>query len=328
MKKFLYAFFLIFSLIGLNSCNSDSRSDPTPPPIETPSEDKLIGTWEIYYFQKDLTLGTKFYEGSRDPENDGFHTKFYKEGDTYKYTSYNAIGMVTDLGLFEIKDDHLLNFHVKECVPPNGTVLKDSVFTTVQDITGFSSNEGIMYLVNEYNSEAGGKVFGVSDLKKYRNKETAPNAHPGVDKINIKFDDYLGSWQIYGYEIKIDGKYDEKVTNEWLTSAKDTKYTLYYDQDGYKRCDYDGYNEDGDPYPMHGLYVVIIDDVMHFLFNNTEDPDAPRIDGLVWWITGRDPSYTDPSNGKQIVSIIDNDTYRDKDDPTHFYEVRRWYKKL
>lgn len=327
MKKFLYAFFLIFSLIGLSSCNSDSREDPPPPPTEIPSEEKLIGTWEIYFFQKDLILNGRLYEGSRDPENDGFHTKFYKEGSTYKYISYNAIGMVTDLGLYEIKEDHLLNFYVKECVPPNGTELKDSVFTTIQDITGFSTSEGIMYLVAKYDADAGGRTFGVEDLKKYRNKETAPNVHPGVDKINVKFDDYLGTWQIHGYEIKIDGKYDQKESDKWFSEAKDTKYRLYYDQDGYKRCDYDGYDADGNPYPMHGLHVVIIDDVMHFLFNNTENPDAPRIDGLVWWVTDRTP-YTDPDTGKQTEVITDNDTYRDKDDPTHFYEVKRWYKKL
>jgi hypothetical protein len=320
MKHLIYILFISSLLIGFNSCGSGNNDDiilPTPTEF---TKDDVIGTWEVYYSKKDLTLNGSYYEGFRDPEMDGFRTKFYKEGDIYKFTNYNPVQEVVDKGTYDVIDGHIV-FTITEF---NGT---DTQYTTKQNITNLKLSEGLMYVDYTYFLDVGGQEYKISDIRRLRNIVTAPGAQPNVNKIKINFDDYVGTWKVYNYQIKVNGTYNYEASEKYLDKPNITTFKFYYNGNGQKvgeKLIY--YPAENKTISTGPLPVIIIDDVIHLLFKIDIDGNLKN-DGIFLWITNREP-FTDPETNKQTERILDNDEFRDDEKPTDLYEVIRYLKKV
>lgn len=320
MKNLIYILLISTLLIGSYSCKSGNEDDPIPPDTVI-TKDDVLGTWDIYYSRKDLILNSDFYEGFRDPEMDGFRTKFYKENDTYKFIDYNPIGTVVDLGTYDVADGHIV-FTVTEF---NG---RDTLYTTKQNVTNLKLTEGLMYVTYSYSLTIEGQVYKISDIRRLRNIETAPNAHPNVDKIMINFDDYVGTWQVYDYVILINKIYDKTISDRYLDKPNITTFKFYYNDKGQKVGEKLIYYPDENKTETTGaLPVLIVDDVIHLFFKIQLEDGSLENDGIFLWITNRE-SYLDPDTNKQTVKILDNDEFRDSEKPTDLYQVKRYLKKV
>lgn len=320
MKNLVYILFISLLLIGFNSCGSGSEDDITPPTPKEFTKEDLIGTWEVYHSKKDIVLNGISYDGFRDPEMDGFRTKFYKESDSYKFVNYNPIQEVVDRGTYDIVSGHIV-FTITEF---DG---RDTLYTTKQNLTNLKLSEGLMYVDYTYSLVIEGQEYKISDIRRLRNIVTAPGAHPNVNKIKINFDDYVGTWQVYNYQVRVNGTYDYKISENYLDKPNITSFKFYYNQNRQKvgeKITY--YPVENKTISTGALPVIIIDDVIHLLFKFETDK-GPMNDGIFLWITRRE-AYTDPETNKQTEMILDNDEFRDKDKPTDLYAVLRYLKKV
>ncbi|MDR1090235.1 MAG: hypothetical protein LBL79_04090 [Prevotella sp.] len=321
MKNHIYILYILSLLIGFNSCGSGGNDGDIIPPTPTEfTKDDLIGTWEIYHSKKDLNLYGDFYEGFRDPEMDGFRTKFYKENSTYKFTNYNPIQEVVDKGTYDVIDGHIV-FTITEF---DG---RDTLYTTKQNVTNLKLSDGLMYVDYTYSLVIGGQEYKISDIRRLRNIATAPGAHPNVDKIMINFDDYIGTWQVYNYQVIVNGTYNYEISERYLDKPNITTFKFYYNGNGQKvgeKLIY--YPAEDETISTGALPVMIIDDVIHLLFK-FEVSDVPMNDGIFLWITER-KAYTDPETNKQTEMILDKDEFRDNEKPTDLYKVERYLKKI
>jgi hypothetical protein len=320
MKNYIYILFISSLLVGFNSCGSGNDPEIIPPTPTGFTKDDMIGTWEVYYSQKDLTLNGILYDGFRDPEMDGFRTKFNKEGDIYKFTNYNPMQEAVDKGTFDIIDGHIV-FTVTEF---NG---RDTLYTTKQNVTNLKLSEGLMYVDHTYSLVVGGQEYKISDIRRLRNIATAPGAHPNVNKIMINFDDYVGTWQVYNYQVMVNGTLNTEASEKYLDKPNITTFKFYYNGNGQKvgkKMIY--YPAENKVISTEELPVLIVDDVIHMLFIFETDKGSMN-DGIFLWITER-KSYTDPETNKQTEIILDKDVFRDDKKPTDLYKVDRYLKKV
>ncbi|GHV41051.1 hypothetical protein FACS1894179_08570 [Bacteroidia bacterium] len=321
MKRLLYILLIPSLLIGFNSCGSGNDDDIIPPTPTGFTKDDLIGTWEVYYSKKDLTLNGSYYEGFRDPEMDGFRTKFNKEGDIYKFTNYNPMQEAVDKGTYDIIDGHIV-FTVTEF---NG---RDTLYTTKQNVTNIKLSEGLMYVDYTFSLVIGGQEYKISDIRRLRNIATAPGAHPNVNKIMINFDDYVGTWQVYNYQIMVNGTYNYEASEKYLDKPNITTFKFYYNGNGQKvgeKIIY--YPVENKTISTGAMPVLIVDDVIHLSFTIQLDDGSLKNDGIFLWITER-KAYTDPETNKQTEMILDNDEFRDDEKPTDLYKILRYLKKV
>ncbi len=318
--KYLIHILLISSLLfTFNSCGgSGDEPDIIPPTPTTFTKDDLIGTWEIYFSRKDLRINETPYEGFRDPEMDGFRTKFYLENGKYKFIDYNPMLDIIDQGTYDIDNGHVV-FTVSEF---NG---RDTLYTTKQNITNIKLNEGLLYVDYSYSINIEGREYKISDIRRLRNTVTAPGAHPNVPKVTINFDDYIGTWELYDCDVYVNGLRNKGMSETWLDKPNITRYKFYYNDKGQKVGENSVYYADKNKTETLGpMPVIIVDDVIHLLFKYETNEGN---DGIFLWITDRQP-YTDPVTNKQTIRIKDEDEFRDKDKPTDIYQIKRFFKKI
>lgn len=320
MKIFIQSFFIICILLSFSNCSSEkSITPPTPPKVITAEE--LLGTWEIYFSRKDLTFGGVLYEGFRDPEMDGYRTKFYKENNVYKFVDYNTIGEVIDAGKYDVADGNII-FDVEKIED------RDTAYTTKQKLMDLKLEQGLLFVNYSFSLKIDGDDFQISDIRRLRNVQTAPQAHPNVNKVMVNFDDYIGTWQIYNIEVLINGTWSVKASEKELDKPNITTFRFYYDDKGRKmgqRSTY--YPVEDSTSTLPPMPVTIIDDVIHLLFKIQLENGRIENDGIFLWITER-KAYTDPDTNKKTEMILDNDEFRDKDSPMDLYKRRRYLKKV
>ncbi len=319
MKRLLYILFISSLLVTFNSCGgSGDDPDIIPPTPTTFTKDDIIGTWEIYHSRKDIILNGYTYEGFRDPEMDGFRTKFYKENETYKFIDYNPLLDIVDQGTYKIENGHIV-FTVTEF---DG---RDTLYTTKQNVTNIKLDEGLLYVNYSYSINVGGQEYQVSDIRRLRNIVKAQGVHPNINKVTINFDDYVGTWELYDCDVYVNGQRNKGMSENWLDKPNITRFKFYYNNQGQKVGVNSIYDADKDQtITTEPMPVIIIDDVIHLLFNYEVEGND---DGMFLWITERQP-YTDPVTNKQTVRIRDEDEFRDKDKPTDIYNIKRFFKRI
>ena len=321
MKYLIYIFFIASFLFAFNSCGggSDNPVDIIEPTVL--DKDDLIGTWEIYYSQKDFILNGTTYPGFRDPEMDGFRTKFYKDGETYKFIDYNPILAVVDQGTYDIDNGHIV-FTVTQY---SG---RDTLYTTRQNVTNIVLEKGLLYVDYSYTITISGQNYQISDLRRLRNIETAPGVHPNVTKVDINFDDYVGTWELYDADVFKGTQRNKGMSEAWLDKPNITRFKFYYNDKGQKIGEKQVYRAALDTTTVIGPSpVVIVDDVIHLLFRFQINKEIIGNDGIFLWIGDRQP-YTDPVTNLLTVKIQDKDEFRDQDKPTDLYEIKRYFKKV
>lgn len=319
MKRLIYILLISSLLFAFNSCGG-SGEDPIiiPPTPPTLTKDDIVGTWEIYFSRKDISINETPYEGFRDPEMDGFRTKFYKESGTYKFIDYNPVLDIIDQGTYDIDNGHIV-FTVTEF---NG---RDTLYTTRQNVTNIKLSEGLLYVNYSYSINIGSQEYKISDLRRLRNIATAPGAHPNVTKVAVNFDDYVGTWELYDADVYVNGQRNKGMSETWLDKPNITRFKFYYNNQRQKVGENSVYYADkNETITTKPMPVIIVDDVIHLLFNYEVEGND---DGLFLWITER-VSYTDPVTNKQTVRIRDEDEFRDKDKPTDIYNIKRFFKKI
>jgi len=324
MKYFLHIIFLSVLIFGFSSCGNNN-DDPTPPTPTTYVAEDLIGTWEIYHSKKDLTTSAGvYYEGFRDPEMDGFLTKFYQDGNTFRFINYNPVNEVIDRGTYDIVNGFIV-FTVEETNIESKKA--DVPYVTKQNLTNFQKEEGFMYVDYTFDHVAGGKQYVISDIRRLRNIAIAPGAHPGVTKLDVNFDDYVGTWEVYNYDIFISGQSSPSQNEKWLDKPNKMYFKFYY-LNGQKVGARVICNEKGEETEVLGpVAIVIIDDVIHLVWEWDLGDGTLERDGIFLWITKR-TNYTDPETSKQTISIEDKNEYRDQDSPMDLYEINRFLKKI
>lgn len=322
MKYLIYIFVIPSLLFAFNSCGGSGGED-NPITIDSTkvTKDDLIGTWEIYHSRKDIVLNGLTYTGFRDPEMDGFRTKFYKDGDTYKFIDYNPVLAVVDQGTYDIDNGHII-FTVTQY---SG---RDTLYTTKQNVTNIVLEEGLLYVDYSYTLTISGQNYQISDLRRLRNIATAPGVHPNVTKVDINFDDYVGTWELYDADVLIDGRRNIGKSETLLDKPNIRRFKFYYNDQGQKVGENQLYQAALDTTTVIGPSpVVIIDDVIHLLFKFKTDEGIIGNDGIFLWIVDRQP-YTDPTTNELTIKITDKDEYRDQDKPTDLYERKRYFKKV
>ena len=321
MKYLIYIFVIPSLLFVFNSCGggSDNPVDIIEPTVL--DKDDLIGTWEIYHSRKDIVLNGLSYKGFRDPEMDGFRTKFYKEGETYKFIDYNPILAAIDQGTYDIDNGHIV-FTVTKY---SG---RDTLYTTRQNVTNIKLDEGLLYVDYSYTITISGENYQISDVRRLRNIETAPGVHPNVTKVDVNFDDYVGTWELYDADVLYGGLRNIGKSEALLDKPNITRFKFYYNDKGQMIGENQVYRAALDTTTVIGPSpVVIVDDVIHLLFRFQINKEIIGNDGLFLWIGDRQP-YTDPVTNLLTVKIQDKDEFRDQDNPTDLYEIKRYFKKV
>lgn len=317
--------FLLLSIIFLNCSGGSDDPNPVIPPDPGGelTQDNLIGNWEIYFSKKDLILLPERtrYEGFRNPEMDGFLTKFYKENGSYKFINYNPIKEVIDEGTYTISDGYIL-FNVEKFKG------KDSIYVTKQNVTNFDTKNNIMSVNYTYNLTYQNKNYEISDIRRLRSVEKAPNVHPNVEKLSVNFDDYVGTWQVYDYIVLINYNWDVEYSKSELKEEIKTSFKFYYDNDGQKKAIRYNYDSKTNQKTAFGpMPVLIIDDVIHMLFRTDVGNGVIENDGWFLWVTDR-KAYLDPDTNNQTEMIRDSNEGRYKDNPVSLYQTRRYFKKV
>jgi len=284
MKKNLYKLLLI--ILPLTGCTNNEDEQPLPPvPPPTPSvnitAEDLIGTWESYYSEKVVThfnpstSKTTTYDGYRDISYDGFRTVFSKEADRYRAISYNLLDSVIEDARYVVEKDSVF-FYWKN---KEG---KDMI--TKQHIREFNATEGIFkYDFTSRGNVEGQGNFEVKDIRAVRNVDIAPNAHPGVPKHKLDYENLSrGSWEIYAYSRYYGGVIDRPSSTHGLDSLNGTTYKFGIDKDGDKVCTIWSKTRE-DQWVKNTFPITIVDDVISYYFKEKADSDS--ITSIYMWVT-------------------------------------------
>lgn len=328
MRKLLYITLLL--IFGLSACTNNSDepvAPPAPPPIvsQKVTIDSLLGTWETFYYMKYVTVnpGTPYeasYGNLRLIDYDGFKTKFWEENGVYKFKSMNVYGIVAGRegedkeGVFRLSEnsDSIIFTWFK-----NG---KDT--TTAQKVQEFYAYPGVMQNEAVYTgtTEDGSSTkYRVSDLKKSRKIEIAPNATGGVNpaKEKIDFQELHGEWEIYISYVFYDMRLDQNLTAIRSKALLGAIYKFYTTDQGIKKLDIRQKMDNGvwgtEYYDIH-----VVDDIMYY---KGKDPETGK-DKIIWlWVTDRKIR-----NGKD--SFIDKYENRYDKNIKVIYRTESYFRRL
>lgn len=330
MKNLLYTFFLFtIIIIGLSSCNGDEKSgpgpDPEPPVIDGVTKDHLLGEWEIYYSEKQVTFykedGTsQVLNNFRDPQYDGYTNEFFVKNSEYAFENRNVIGDIIDAGTYDVRNDSIFLYVTKHAGRDTSFISTDKIYKLYDDLT----------VLNVFKFFTG-KNYKVKDSRHMRNKKKAPNVHPGVEKIDVEanFNKLLGKWEVYDFAYLVNGTYIQKESLLKKDTMMNNTYTLQYNDLGEKECviRFRQYlNGDRDTWATQTCPIKIVDDII-YLFETKEDgEEVPKIiDSFFMWVT----DWKDRTvENKVYDSFISYYVYRLENFPDQMIETRRYMRKL
>lgn len=268
MKKKL-SFILLSGILFLGSCTSGSDSpDPVDPVDKVDvTQEKLKGTWEIYYESKTLNSSNL---SIRTIGYDGFKIKFdatdLTEGAYNNYSEYNIEGDRTSQGKYKVKSDkNTVQFEFKS--PYTG---KD---TTTYFIFNALTND-YLKRVDTYTEKLNNVTYIVSDVQAMRNidgdytKAWWPTSEEKKATVSQSY--LIGTWKIQDLIKK-----EQNSSGAWVTSSdqsteqgKQIGRVYTFNQNGtFILIDKDGAKIEGNYY--------IVDDVVHLLYNGI-DPDTKK----------------------------------------------------
>lgn len=268
-NKIIYI--LLSLILGLSACSNNSdEPNPTPPPPggEKTTLDKLIGTWETFYYKKYVAgLANESGAGTRDLrfiDYDGFKTRFWKDATTgeYKFESLNVYDNPIGKNGFKEEGTYRLSEN-GDTIIFKWKIRANTDTTTKATIDEFLAYPGVMQTSHTYYGKEKGtdRLFKVTDFKKSRNLAIAPNATGGVNpaKEKIDFDEISnGSWEIYRCAFWYAGKLDVYQTDSISKLLVGLTYKFYTETGGKKMCKV----KDGS---IEELYSVkIVDDLIYF----------------------------------------------------------------
>jgi hypothetical protein len=281
-------------MLGLSGCVNNS-DQPVPPVIPDPDPpvnatvDDLIGTWETYYYKKDIIYiypsgEEQIFPGLRLVDYDGYRTEFYLDpaDNKYKFKSYNVINHLNDEGTYSASSDTV---YFKFTYLAGAA--KDT--TTKQIIRRLDPSKGILKTEDIYPGTIAntGMKFKVSDMKAQRNVAIAPT-YTDVQKVMVGsyFDELSKApWDVKACAYYYNGLYQPGETekmNDALTKTQ-TSYRFYKDTQGNKFCVISSLNPETNqieadkdsPYP-----IIIIDDVIYFFY--TSEKTGKLTDYCAW----------------------------------------------
>lgn len=278
MKKFIYI--LLFALIGLYSCSNNSDEPGVTPPLPpSPSPeltlDKVIGKWETYYatklvIERPETAYQKVFSAFRAIDLDGFTFELFKENSEYRVNGYNAKGVQTSQGWYEVKtESDSIIFHLDSISPdkeifPNWK--REGRHVRELDVDGGIIKWDLTY----YQRTKDGVRYKVTDVYASRNVDIAPEATNGVNpaKAKIDYDDLCrGIWVVKNVDIYYDGTRQPLASIEAQKIIYGTIYDFSINEKGEKtiRITYPD-----NPDNPESLEVNIIDDVMFYPYIEAE----------------------------------------------------------
>lgn len=293
MIKYIYIFSLIsFFMIGCSSNNGD-EPEPPKPPIKL-DEDALLGTYETYYYEKQVIVNPgkgnqASYGGLRLTDYDGFRTMFYKESGKYKIKEFNLAGnLILEADYYLSNDTIRFNNHDKT---EDG---RDTIIKTYQHIREFGKTEGILKLDKSYYGKTiyDGVEYRIIDAKNTRNIVTAPNSTQDVipAKVMVDYEDMMnGRWHIYAFKYYKDGRLDPSYSSLVTDTLSKTSYKFTLDEDGDKICYMKQWNYKENAWHQDTLPVLMIDDVIHLLYResvkNDEGEEIYEDRSFFMWVT-------------------------------------------
>lgn len=271
MKKVIYLFFFVTFIILTGCSNSGDGSDePIPPPSPiTLDEDALIGVWETYYFEKQVTVNPgeanqSFYGGLRYTDYDGFRSEFLKESGKYKSIDYNLLEKEVTVAEYYVKDD-TIKFE-RTVKTEDG---RDSIAKTWQRIREFNPSKGILKLDQSYYgfTKDDGIKFKITDAKVARKVPSTTTEGVIPAKVMIDYNNLCeGKWQVYLYRYYEDGSLNKRRSELMTDTLSTVSYNFYLKNGNEKRCkvrewDFKVKTEVITDYP-----IVVVDDVIQFLY--------------------------------------------------------------
>lgn len=293
MDKFIYILFLIsLFLVG---CSSSSGDEPEPPkPSITLNEEAILGTYETYYYDKQIivnpnTSNQSSYGGLRLTDYDGFRTTFYKEAGKYKAKDFNLAGKLIQEADYYISNDTIRFEYHGETKDGRDTIIK-----TYQHVREFGKNEGIMKLDRSYYGKTvyDGVEYRVFDAKATRNIQTAPNSTQGVipAKVMVDYNDLMkGTWHIYAFKQYRDGRLDQRYSELVTDTLSKTSYKFALDDKGQKICNFKEWDYKNNKWSEITFPVLLVDDVIHLLYEEKTVNDKGETvfeDGSIFmWVT-------------------------------------------
>lgn len=292
MDKFIYILFLISLL--LVGCSSSSEDEPElPKPPITLNEEAILGTYETYYYDKQIivnpnTSNQSSYGGLRLTDYDGFRTTFYKEGGKYKAKDFNlANNLIQEADYYVSNDTIRFVYHGKT---EDG---RDTIIKTYQHVREFGKTEGIMKLDRSYYGKTvyDGVEYRVFDAKATRNVQTAPNSTQGVvpAKVMVDYNDLMkGTWHIYAFKQYRDGRLDQRYSELVTDTLSKTSYKFALD-DGVKICHLREWDYANNKWETKSFPVLLVDDVIHLLYReevkNAKGEKVLEDRSIFMWVT-------------------------------------------
>lgn len=320
MNTKLYLFLILF-LFSVVSCvdNSDEPSTPPPPPEEKLklTEENLLGTWEIYYFFKNInSASANISDNYRYTDFDGFTTTFEKGGTFYEK---NVFDIVVRKGTYEIDEEkEQVNFYFKS--------KNTGIDTTTTVNFPYIYNNRFVYQ-EIYPIEREGHTFNVKDLKYCRNVERAPNYYPSENpafdkKEIIDESELLGTWVLILKKTIVNGIPLEETEADRLYYGTESVFEIKNGKRVFKQ--YHPNNKTGSE---NGEYRIV-DDVVHMYNVDTIIVDTikniVRLDtvSFMYWIQDWTNKGTD---GAEI--IIEGFRERRDDSPQYAREEKAYHRK-
>lgn len=297
MNKNLVLLFIL-SLVLLTACSDKNSEDPIlpKPPVATPTEEALLGTWETYYYEKQITVNPggaggkeSVYQGLRYIDYDGFRNSFEKENGKYIAKDYNLAGNLVFQADFEVKDDTIKYAKVEKTVDG-----RDTIIHSWQRVREFNPEKGILTVDQSYpgKDKNNDTQYRITDIKIARNIKTAPTTTEGVSpkKHMIDFDDMCnGKWQIYLFREFEGNRIKENYSKERTEELKDTSFKFYVNNKGNKRCIMTDWNNDKTELRSIDYPVLIIDDVIHLLYKEEVKDEEGNVTledaSMFLWVT-------------------------------------------
>lgn len=269
MKKIIYLFLLI-AFTFLAGCKGGGSvvdpEDPEEPLVpENLKESDLIGIWETYYYEKQISTGGSYFSGLRYIDYDGFKTEFKKEGDKYVAKDYNLANNLIFEAEYSVKGDTIKFSRLIKT--EDG---RDSTDVTWQRIRQFSPEKGFIKLDQSYPgmTQNDNTQYKITDIKIARNIKTAPTTIEGVSKgkYMVDFDDFCkGRWQFYLFREYEGGRLKEKYSEEMTTLFQTTSLKFFVNNNSERKCTWREWNPKQNKWYETEYPVIVIDDVIHLL---------------------------------------------------------------
>ncbi|WP_156032809.1 hypothetical protein [Prevotella sp. 10(H)] len=287
MKKILYILSLMALVLSGCVNNSDEPQPPVVPPPAPPivaTSADLLGTWETYYYMKEIYFmyqngDKKVFPGLRLTDYDGYRTQFYEEDGKYKYKSFNVVGNVNDEGTYSaLKDTVYFRILAKNGVPADSTT--KHVIRRLEPDKGILKTDDIYY-----GTTAGsGYKYEIIDTRAHRNTAIAPtfsDASPA--KVMIDFAEMSKApWDVIGGAYYRNGSYysyESEIIDKALVKSE-TTYEFYTRSDNQKMCKISSLYPDTNERGEETYELMIFDDVIYFFFE-----DSGKLADFNMWVT-------------------------------------------